>query len=328
MQNLVKTSLQEILRPIEPFLEKVDKEIIVNMTTGIPLMDDSTSYLFNNGGKRIRASLTILGSGLKDSIPDDIIDMAAAVETVHAAALIHDDIIDQSLLRRGDLTIPRKKGNKIAVLIGDYMYTKALHLAISEKEINFYREMVAAACEMIMGELYQMEYAGVDKINKEHYFKIIGYKTAKFMGICPKIGGFKSRMKEDECDLLYNFGYNLGVAFQIIDDTLDYHDNKEMTGKEAGNDFLEGKITLPLLNLFDKTNGKEKAKLIEYTRNPDSENWKIVQEKVINADSIEYCVNIANEYSNKAIKFLDSFPSSVYKDTLIELTKFLVKREY
>jgi octaprenyl-diphosphate synthase len=328
MQKTIKTNLQEILQPIEKYLKKVDTEIKASMITGIPLMDESTSHLFQRGGKKIRASLAILGSGLKGNIPDDIIDMAAAVETVHAAALVHDDIIDQSLLRRGDLTIPMKKGNKVAVLIGDYMYTKALHLAISENELTFYRELVSAACEMIIGELYQMEFSGIDKINKEHYFKIIEYKTARFMGICPKIGGFKSGMTDEECDKLYNFGFNLGKAFQIIDDTLDFFNNKEITGKESGNDFLEGKITLPYLHLLEISGGSGKKRLADCARNPNPENWKIIQREVTQSGSIEYCVSIAEEYSNKAINFLEYFPASIYKDTLIELTAFLTRRDY
>ncbi len=328
MQKTIKTSLQEILRPIEKHLKKVDTEIKSNMLTGIPLMDDTTSYLFQRGGKKIRASLAILGSGLKGEIPESVIEMAAAIETVHAAALIHDDIIDQSLLRRGDLTIPRKQGNKVAVLIGDYMYTKALNLAVNENEIVFYRELVSAACEMIIGELYQMEYSGIDKITKEHYFKIIEYKTAKFMGICPKVGGHKSGMTDAECDTLYNFGFNLGIAFQIIDDTLDYYNNKDITGKEAGNDFLEGKITLPYLHLLDISAGSEKKRFAGYAKNPDPESWNIIQREVVRSGSIDYCVKIADEYSARAINFLENFPQSIYKDTLIELTGFLVKREY
>ena len=328
MQRTIKTSLQEILNPIDKYLKKVDAEIKSNMITGISLMDDSTAHLFQRGGKKIRASLAILSSGLKGEVPDSIIDMAAAIETVHAAALIHDDIIDQSLLRRGDLTIPKKQGNKVAVLIGDYMYTKALLLAVNETELNVYRELVSAACEMIIGELYQMEYSSIDKINKDHYFKIIECKTAKFMGICPKIGGFKSGMTDEECDILYNFGFNLGIAFQIIDDTLDFYNKKEITGKEAGNDFLERKITLPYLHLLDSAKDSEKKRLTGYARKPDMENWKKIQREVIESGSIEYCVNIADEFSKKAINFLEYFPSSIYKDTLMDLTGFLVRREY
>ncbi|MCU0821619.1 MAG: polyprenyl synthetase family protein, partial [Spirochaetes bacterium] len=295
MQKTIKTSLPEILRPIEKYLKKVDAEIKSNMITGIPLMDESTSHLFQRGGKKIRASLAILGSGLKGEIPDGVIEMAAAIETVHAAALIHDDIIDQSLLRRGDVTIPKKQGNKIAVLIGDYMYTKAMLLAVNQRELNFYRELVSAACDMIIGEVYQMEYSSIDKISKDHYFKIIEYKTAKFMGICPKVGGIKSGMTVNECDTLYNFGYNLGMAFQIIDDTIDYYSDKEITGKEAGNDFLEGKITLPYLHLLEISGSGGRKRLSGFAKNPDSDSWKIVQRDVRESGSLDYCVKIAGE---------------------------------
>ena len=148
------------------------------------------------------------------------------------------------------------------------------------------------------------------------------------MGVCPKIGGFKSGLTDEECDILYNFGFNLGIAFQLIDDTLDFYNNRDITGKEAGNDFLEGKITLPYLHLMDISQDSEKKRFADYARKPDLENWKIIQREVLKSGSIDYCVNIADEYSSKAINFLEYFPSSIYKDILIELTEFLVRREY
>ncbi len=327
-QNKEKITLLEILKPIELYLASVDNEIKKKLITGISNIDESTSHLSQRGGKKIRASLTILSSGLKNEIPDDIVEMATAVETVHAAALIHDDIIDQSLLRRGDPTVPQQKGNKIAVLIGDYMYTRALLLATNEDQLDFYREMINAAAEMIRGELYQLEYSGIDEISKEHYFKIIENKTAKFMGICAKIGAIKSEMTEEEKELIYQFGFNLGIAFQIIDDTIDVTDNKEMTGKESGNDFMEGKITLPFLRLLDISDNEERELLVNYARKPDHDKWKIIQQKIDQSDSINYCINAAEEYSKKAIQNLDYFPPSINKETLINLTNFLITRKF
>lgn len=328
MQKRTKNTLKDILEPIELYLKKVDEEIKNNLKTGISIIDESALHLYRRGGKRIRASLTILSSGLKDRIPDDIIEVAAATETVHGAALIHDDIIDQSFLRRGDITVPQKWGNKVAVLIGDYMYTKALQLAVGEDRLDLFPEIVTAACEMIMGELYQIEYSSIDLINKEHYFNIIELKTAKFMAVCSKIGAIKANMSDEESDILFKFGLNLGMAYQIVDDTLDFSDDVEIVGKDFGNDFLNGKITLPFLHLLEISDNKEKELLTKYARNPNNDVWEIVKQKVGESGVIEYCVGVAEEWGKKAIAYMDYFPSSLYKEIMIELVSFLIERKY
>lgn len=321
-------TLQEILKPIEHHLKKVEDEILLNFTTGVQILDRSTSHLFQNGGKKIRASLIILSSGLKYEIPDKIIKVAAATEIAHGAALIHDDIIDQSLIRRGDIAIPQKWGNRSAVLIGDFLYTKALQLTLSNHDPKLISEMISVTSDMIRGELYQLEYSNIDLMNKEHYFKIIELKTAKFMAICTKIGAMLGDMTDDEINLLYQYGLNIGKAFQIIDDTLDFADNPEITGKNPGNDFLDGKITLPILQYLELSDDKEKEMTMKYSRFPDNDNWQIVKHKIKESGAIDYCVSIANDLRKKAIENLSSFTSSLYKDTMIDLAHFLVDRNY
>lgn len=323
----LKSPLVDIFLPIEDFLLRVDREIVERLKTGIPIMDNSSSHIFRRGGKKIRASLVILSSGLKGNIPEDIVNLAGVIEIVHGASLIHDDIIDQALLRRGDLTVSKKWGDRVAVLTGDYMFIKALEVAFHEDFSKHYPEIISVALDMIKGELYQIEYSNIDLMNKEHYYNIIELKTARFMGNCARVGGSKAGMTDEECDNLYEFGLNLGLAFQVVDDTLDYIDDK-VSGKDSGNDYFEGKITLPYLYLFEVATETEKELLIECAKSPDRKNWTKVKQKIEKYNAIKYSLGIAEEYISKAKPYLDIFPSSLYRDKLLELADYFIDREF
>ncbi len=328
MQGKLRKELSEILKPIEHHLQGVETEIKNQLSTGLSLLDSGAYHLFQTGGKRIRASLIILSGGLKGEISDSVVEMAAAAEIIHCASLIHDDIIDQSIIRRGIPTVSRVWGNKVAVLVGDYMYTRALGTAIGQKRRDIFPTLVRAAGDMVKGELYQLEFSNIDKINKEHYFNIIELKTARFMAACMMLGAALGGMDERECELLYGAGLNLGFAFQIVDDTLDVMDVHDQAGKASGNDFQDGKITLPLLHLLEAAGVEERETLIEYTKNPDSVRWEYVRKRIRESGAIDYCISIANQYNTRVIEALNMLAGSLYRDIILELSKFLVERNY
>lgn len=328
MHNNVKQKLSAILSPIMLYMTRVDEEIRQKIKTGVSLIDEGSLHLLQKGGKKIRAAMIILTSGLKGRIPDDVVEVAAAAEIVHAATLVHDDIIDGSTYRRGDLTVAKKFGNRVAVLVGDYMYTRALEVAVGDDRLDLFPIMVAATRDMVKGELYQIEYSNVRKINKEHYQRIIEMKTARFMAACAKLGGVKSRMSEEESDLLYQFGLNLGFAFQIVDDALDFVEAEEVTGKDAGNDYMQGKITLPMLHLIENINEDEKMKIAGLVDNPTREGFEYIRGLVREQGGIDYCLKEAEQYVRKALKILDIFGPTQYKDILIALSEFFLERNY
>lgn len=328
MQKKAKVTLEEILCPIDTYLQKVDDAIPRILLEGIELIDDGTLHLFRRKGKKIRASLVILCSGLNNEITEEIVDIAAAVEIVHGASLVHDDIIDQAFLRRGLKTISKEKGNKIAVLIGDLMYIRALQVIMNDRSGLFAPDVVGAVHDMIKGELYQMEFSNIDSINREHYFNIIKYKTAIFMGTCAKLGAMKAGMDGDSIFSLYNLGFNIGNAFQIVDDTLDYVEKEDKTGKDPGNDFRDGKITLPFIYLLENTTDEEKQLLTDCAKNPDKNSWFILKELIDKYKTIDYCLRTAEEYVKKALFNLENFPPSIYKDKLFEMANFFIDRDY
>ncbi|MDY6935766.1 MAG: polyprenyl synthetase family protein [Spirochaetota bacterium] len=323
-----KVTLQDIVDPINCYLCKVDEEIKNKLKTGISILDESALHLFKRGGKKIRASLIIIASGLKNNIPDDIIEVAAAAEIVHGATLIHDDIIDEANYRRGEVTVSRKWGNKVAVLVGDFMYTRGLDVAVGEDRIDLFPVMVSAALDMVKGELYQIEYSDIDLINKEHYYNIIDLKTARFMATCAKLGAVKAKMSDIESNILYNFGLNMGYAFQIVDDAIDFLNDKKCPEKDTGGDFLSGKITLPFLRLLEISNEEERAYYTDIAKNPDSEGYKIIQQKIMSCGAIDYCRGVAKEYISIALKHLDYFPFTIYKEVMINLSNFFIERNY
>lgn len=324
----MERDLKKILSPLDGHLKRVDEEIKKRLQTGIPVIDESAIHLFLSGGKRIRASLVILASGLKNDVPDGIIELAAAIEIVHAASLIHDDIIDQSIFRRGNITVPKKWGNKVAVLVGDFMYSVALHTAIQDGNPAIFPLMVNGTKDMVQGELCQIQYADLDTVKREHYLTIIEMKTARFMGSCTKLGATKSHLRDEECQRLYDFGLNLGFAFQIIDDTLDILHSVNEVGKDVGSDFKDGKITLPFLYLIEQGAPDDLERLKNYAKKPDAAEWEAIKKRLADSGAISFSVDYAAAHIEKARGLLNTFPETPYRTILLELSDFLLKRSY
>jgi geranylgeranyl pyrophosphate synthase len=321
-------NLKKILAPLNGHLAQVDEVIKKRLEIGIPLIDQSAMHLFSSGGKRIRASLVILTSGLKNKIPGGIIELAAAAEIIHAASLIHDDIIDQSLFRRGNITVPQKWGNKVSVLVGDLMYSTALSIAIEDGDPALFPMMVSGTKDMIMGELFQLQYSNLEMVRREHYLSIVELKTARFMGTCAKLGGTKSRLNGDECGDLYNFGLNLGFAFQIIDDTLDIMHNSSEIGKDVGSDLKDGKITLPILFLIEQGDHDDLTRLKSYSAKPDAAEWEMIKKRLKDSGSISRAVDFAASYIGEARKILNKFADSPFRSVLLDLSDFFLGRNY
>ncbi|MCU0848056.1 MAG: polyprenyl synthetase family protein [Spirochaetes bacterium] len=323
----MENDIREILKPVDGYIQKVEESIRRKISSGIPLIDEGALHLFKRGGKRIRAALVVLAGGIKGRPPDDIIDIASACEIVHAASLVHDDIIDQSILRRGDLTVSRKWGEKIAVLIGDYMYTLALNIAVNDSHSALFKIMVEGAKDMVMGELCQLQYSNIESINRKRYYEIIELKTARFMAVCAKMGAVKSDLSPDECTSLYNFGLNTGFAFQIVDDTLDLVENSDTIGKDTGNDFRDGKITLPFLFLMERDSGFHNL-LRKFVSDPDPGRWDEIRLLLKDSGAIEESMDEAKKFVDKAVCMLEPFPDTENKKILMELADFFIVRNY
>ncbi len=320
--------LKNILAPLAGKLRLVDESIAAHLETGVPIIDGSVMHLFTSGGKKIRASLVLLSSGLRSEIPDGAIDLAAAVEIIHAASLVHDDIIDKSFMRRGNVSVPGKYGEKVAVLAGDYMYSAAVNIAVRDNDSRILDTIAGATKEMVKGELYQIEYSNIDSITEDRYYSIIERKTARLMAASCRIGGLKSGYSEDECAALYQAGMNIGYAFQIIDDTFDFADSSEVTGKDVGNDFKDGKITLPFIYILKHGKESQKDALRRFASDPDSADWNDVRELVRTSGAFEYSVASAAKFAQAAREGIAVFPRGSHRDIIVDIINFIVERNY
>jgi octaprenyl-diphosphate synthase len=322
-------SIQKILSPITNDLDRVDERIRFHLETGVPIIDESSMHLFLKGGKKIRASFVILFAGLNNNIiNDDVIDLAAAVEIIHGASLIHDDIIDKSFLRRGQISVPSKFGDKVAVLSGDYMYSVAVNIAVKCQNDRILQSISDATKEMVKGELYQIEYSNIDKISEERYFAIIDKKTGRLMASSAFIGAAKSGLTSLECDKIYNIGLDIGYAFQIIDDTIDFDHNSEATGKDIGNDFKDGKITLPFIYILNNGSAEEKSDLKDFISDPEGTDFNKVRDMIHSSGAFSYSKKVAYEFSDRAKKQLEYFPKSVNREIIEDIINFIVERNY
>ncbi len=321
-------TLKEITSPLTDRLALVDESIVKQLSTGIPLVDQSALHLFSKGGKKIRASLVLLASGLRHGKPQGIIELAAAAEIVHAATLVHDDIIDQAMFRRGVLAVSKKFGEKAAVLAGDYMYTKGLNAAIEFGTPEIFPVMVSGTSDMVKGELYQLEYSNIRNISEEHYYNIIELKTARFMGTCTKIGAIMGGLSPEECEALRLFGLKIGMAFQIIDDTLDIEEDESVTGKDSGNDFMDGKITLPFIYFLNSISSAEKEEIIRIMDNPSLEKWDDIRKRIISSGGVAYAHRAAEKTVDEAREILKVYPETESRRILDDIAAFIVDRDY
>jgi len=329
----MSNSVQKILEPIAGALDRVDERIRFHLKTGVPIIDESSMHLFLKGGKKIRASFVILFAGLNNTINnnvinDDVIDLAAAVEIIHAASLIHDDIIDKSFLRRGLISVPSKFGDKVAVLSGDYLYSVAVNIAVNCKSDAILQSISNATKEMVKGELYQIEYSNIDKISEEKYFAIIDRKTGRLMASCAFIGAVKSGLGVADCDKVYNIGLDIGYAFQIIDDTIDFDHNSAVTGKDVGNDFKDGKITLPFIYTLNNGTISEKSDLKNFISDPEGTDFNKVRDIIHSSGAFNYSKKKAHEFGDRAKKQLEYFPKSENIVIIKDIIDFIVERNY
>ena len=248
-------------------LEKVEELIQLKLKSEVNLIEKMTDHHLKSGGKRLRALLT-LGSakltGYKENNRD--INLAACVELIHSATLLHDDVIDKSELRRGVKTTNSIWGNQSSILVGDYLLSRCFEMMVTDGDLEVLKLLSSTSAKIAQGEVLQLQHKGEADLLEETYIDIINLKTASLFSASTKTGACLSGSNDKEKKALESYGRNLGLAFQIADDALDYYAKEKLFGKEIGKDFFEGKVTLPLITVFQKGNEKEKKFLNEIMR--------------------------------------------------------------
>ncbi len=325
----ISADLTLIFEPIREDLEAVEREFLHHIQSRVALIPEMGRYIQNSGGKRVRPAVLLMASRLVGYTGERAVLYASVVEFIHTATLVHDDIIDGADLRRGRLAVHSRWGNDITVLLGDYLYIKSMAMALTQDSLEVIRLLCDVTLRMIEGELYQLTKAGDVDISEEEHFEIIRRKTAFLFGGCAQIGGMLGGISAEREAALREYGFNLGVAFQLVDDLLDYTADASALGKPVGGDLREGKVTLPIIFLLQR-GGPEADRLIRtivQDRAVDPGQWREILRLLTEHHATELAFERAVEYANRAKACLTVFPPGRERDALVALPDYVLARD-
>ncbi len=325
---MTTTTIRSISAVVSAELDELDRYMRQQMKSNTALLDTVIRYILRQRGKRARPTLVYLSAGACGGITDRSTVGAAMVELLHTATLVHDDVVDQSLERRGMASINAVWKNKISVLVGDYLLSCGLHMAVQHGEFDFLRVTSDAVKRMSEGELLQIQKSRQRSIDEETYFRIISDKTASLISTCCEIGAISAGASSERCSMMRTYGELIGQAFQIRDDVLDYTSRSAILGKPVGNDIAEQKITLPLIYACQAASPADAASIIKLVkgRKPRGREIEIVMRFVDRYQGVERAQAKAAELQSQAVGLLQSLPDSEYRSALMDFAKFVVER--
>jgi len=312
-------------------IERIEAELSRYMDSEVEFILKIGNYILSSGGKRLRPVLVLTFSRLlKGENEDRDYPIAVAMEYLHTASLLHDDVVDGAETRRGRPSANRVFGNDMVVLTGDYMYANALYLFSVYGDIDMIKNVSDSVKKMSEGQLLELKKIGDIGITFEEYFKILEGKTAVLFGSCCYVGTALGEGSQEQKESAYRYGLNIGLAFQLIDDYLDYTGTEEKLGKPVCNDLREGKITYPLLSVMDVLSEEEKDFIKKVIRNinPSKEDIERVKQIVYEKGGMMKTIEKARQLVDNAICELENFPDNEYLKKLEELAKFIVEREF
>lgn len=317
-----------IKAPVALEMELFEERFKLSMKSTVPLLDKITHYIVKRKGKQIRPLFVFLSAKMNGSVNDSTYRAATLIELLHTATLVHDDVVDDSYERRGFFSLNALWKNKIAVLVGDFLLSRGLLLSVDNNDFHLLRLVSNAVREMSEGELLQIEKARKLDIEESIYFEIIRQKTATLIAACCACGASSVSQDENVISKMKTFGELVGIAFQIKDDLFDYGSSTEI-GKPTGIDIKEKKMTLPLIYALSKASGSDKRKIINIVKNHNTDTKKVdeVINFVVKSGGIEYAEKKMNEYKDKALAILNSFPDNEAKKSLELLVTYTVERK-
>lgn len=312
-------------------LKRVEKEIRKNIQSQISLIPQISGYLMDGGGKRIRPLLVMLASKLcKGEITDRVIKHACSIEFIHAATLLHDDVVDETTIRRGRETVNTKWGSDASILLGDYLISQSILLIAYDSESKTIQAIAEAAKELVEGGIKEFTSARKLSITEEQYLDIIYKKTGSIISVSCKLGAILSNADSMAERSLVEFGKNIGMAFQLVDDVMDYDSSEELLGKPVGTDFKEGHVTLPLLFLYRNSNASFKRDIEAFIQNDKltDEEFYFIQDKMREGKAIDYTLDLARDYIDKAKTFLNPsiFEESEYLEAFSAVADNIIER--
>ena len=319
-------TLNEIKAPIAGEMKDFELKFRASMKTRVLLLDKIMDYIVKRKGKQMRPMFVFLSAGTTGRIRESTFRGASLIELLHTATLVHDDVVDEANYRRGFFSVNALWKNKVAVLVGDFLLSRGLLLSVESQDFNLLQIVTDAVKEMSEGELLQIEKSRRLDMTEEVYFDIIRQKTASLIASCCAVGASSSGADANAVNRMWRFGEKIGMAFQIKDDLFDYGESE--IGKPLGIDIKEKKMTLPLIHALSRAPWLERRKVIRTIRN-DSDKPKKVREVIdfVRASGgIEYAQEAMRKFHAEALEILETFPDSVYRNSLRQLVQFTIDR--
>jgi len=318
--NTIYELVREDLNKVEDWLRSVSE-------VDFPHLAKLLDYSLKSSGKRIRPVLTLLSGKFYDYNPDCLLPMATAVEVMHTATLIHDDAIDNSLVRRGRPTVNKLWGKEAAVLLGDYLFAEAGALTTATKNMQVVKLFTETLKTISSGEFNQAFYAFNLEQSRSQYFKRASQKTASMFSMATESGAVLSQAPEESIEILIEYGRNLGIAFQIVDDILDFTGTEKELGKPIGSDLAQGTLTLPAMLLLEHYPEDNPIKRLFQNRGNKQENIRLAIELIRNSSIIQECYTVASDYCSRACHNLNLLPDNPSRQALVELANYIVNRK-
>ena len=329
MQKPSAAALAQLFEPIRGDLREVEREFARQIQSQVALIPTIGNYIQDGGGKRIRPAVLLMAARMAGYTGDRAVLYASVIEFIHTATLVHDDIIDESELRRGREAVHTRWGNHVTVLFGDFLYLKSMSLALTQDSLEIVRLLCDVTLRIVEGEIYQLTKNGVVELTEEEHFDIVLGKTAYLFAGSARIGGMLGPTTREQQQALWDYGLNIGMAFQIVDDLLDFTGEEVALGKPVGGDLREGKMTLPVIHLFARGDARATALIrrIVAARGATTEEWRELRGMLAQARSIDYAQRVAADYVERAKKALWAFPPSEARDALMYLPDYVISRD-
>ncbi len=309
-------------------MQAVDAVIRSALQSEVALINTIGEHIIGGGGKRLRPALVLLSSGMFGPINAQHHQLAAIIEFIHTATLLHDDVVDESDMRRGKGTANHIFGNAASVLVGDFLYSRAFQMMVKLQNMRVMEVLSQATNTIAEGEVLQLLNVHNADISEQAYLKVIQYKTAKLFEAAARLGAVLSHRSVEDEQALAHYGMHLGTAFQLVDDVLDFSGDATQIGKNLGDDLAEGKPTLPLLYAMQQSKPAEAVIIRKAIQHGGLEDMPAVLAAVKATNASEYVLNLAKSESQRACAAIAHFADSPYKTALIELAEFAVKRNH
>ncbi len=331
LKKSVNSAYHDLKNILNGKLESVEKLINLKLQSNVDLIKKMSEYHLGSGGKRIRALLTMgaaklggYGNGKRD------VNLAACVELIHSATLLHDDVIDESKVRRGNKTTNAIWGNQSSVLVGDYLLSRCFEMMVEDGNLEILKLLSSTSSKIAQGEVMQLQHKGEADLLEENYLKIINLKTAALFSAATRVGACISNLDQKKKDALESYGKNLGLAFQIADDALDYFSSEKIFGKVIGKDFFEGKVTLPIIIVFQKADTLERTSLTNIFKKQErtKKDFDDMLRLIKKYNALDATFKRAEYFVNVSCDALGIFDNSNEKSVLQNLTGFSLNRSF